>query len=123
MEQAKAYATTLTKNPAQLSGMPSLNTGEFKRTTYMIPQIGMVQGIKADIDRLQAPKIYTSGTKIFIVWQGGIRVADMKAATPDQLRQIKEELVSRKKETAVESFLQEARKNRKITIDKEKINS
>ncbi len=121
VEKAKAYAASISKNPAQLGGMPHLTTGEFKRTAYMIPQIGMVAGIKDDLDKLKSPKIYTEAGKIYIVWIGRMQEADVNAASTSQLDKVRKELLSRKREIAVEDFLKEARKQHKIVKDTEKI--
>lgn len=120
-EKAKAYAAGVSKDPVVLGGMPHLTTGEFKRTAYMIPKIGMVQGIKDDLDKLKSPKVYTDAGKIYIVWIGRLQVADVNAASVSGLDKVRKELLSRKKETAVEDFLTEARKQHKIVKETEKL--
>lgn len=121
LESAKAYAASISKNPAQLNSIPHLSTGEFKRTAYMIPQIGILTGVKDDLDKLASPKIYTRGNTVYLVWLGKVQQADMKAVSPDEANKIKEELLSRKREAAVDGFLKEARKNHKIVKEEDKL--
>ncbi len=121
LEKAAAYAAGLAKNPARLAGIPHQTTGEFKRTAYMIPQIGMVQGIKDDLDTLKSPKTYTEGDKVYVVWIGRLQQADVNAAGKENLDTVRKELLSRKREAAVQDFLKDARAKHKIVKETDRI--
>lgn len=121
LEKAKAYAARLQKNRTELEAAARLSTGDFKRTAYVIPELGMIPGVKNDLDKLDSPRTYIQGGKVYVVWVQKKQEADMKGADQNQLRKIRDELLSRKREMAVETFLQEARKSHDITIEKEKL--
>lgn len=121
LEKAKSYAARLQKNRAELEGAARLTTGDFKRTAYVIPQLGMISGVKNDLDKLDSPRTYTQNGKVYVVWIGKKQDIDAKNADPGQLKKIRDELLSRKREMAVETFLQEARKQHSITIEKDKL--
>ena len=121
LEKAKSYAAGLQKNRAQLEAAAHLTTGDFKRTAYVIPQLGMISGVKNDLDKLDSPRVYTQSGKVYVVWIGKKQDADVKNADQGQIRKIRDELLSRKREMAVETFLQEARKNHDISVEKDKL--
>lgn len=118
-DSAKAYAAGLEKNRAQLDAMPHQTTGAFKRTAGSVPQLELIPGVKADLDKLAVPKTYPAGSRMFVVWSGKVQQADLRAADPAQLKQLGEELLGRKKETAITQYQKDARKKHKITFTKE----
>lgn len=107
------------KDLGELAGLGALNTGSFKRTAYSIPKLGMLSGIKDDLDTLTKPKMYVNRDKVYVVWLKEKNAADIKSASTDQLDQIKEELLKRKREMAFEAYMDQARSKHKIIIVKE----
>lgn len=121
-EMAKKHAGELAvKDLNELAGLGPISTGAFKRTAYAIPRLGMVPGIKDDLDAVTAPKMYTSHGKVYVVWLKNKDEADISTADEAQLDQVKEELISGKREMAIEAFLEQARKKHDITINEDKL--
>jgi len=121
-EKAKEHAGDLVKSDLkELADLGAISTGAFKRTAYSIPKLGMIPGIKDDLDSLAVPKMYTGKGKVYVVWLKNKDEADINAADKTQLDQVKEELLSRKREMAIKAFMEQAREKHDITIDQDKM--
>lgn len=121
-ERAKEHAENLiTKNTDELAGMGAKSTGEFKRIAYAIPKLGIIEGIRDDLDSLSTPRVYSRKDKVFVVWIKTKNEADISTADKKQLDQIKDELLSRKREMTIDSFIEQARDKHDIIIDWEKL--
>ncbi|MFA5653456.1 MAG: SurA N-terminal domain-containing protein [Desulfomonilia bacterium] len=122
LQKARDRAEELAgKEVSDLNAMNPSNTGEFRRTAYLVPKIGMIQGLQQDLDSLKGPKIYTHRDTVYVIWLKEKKEADAAAAGDEGLKAISEELLSRKQEMAIESFVDEARKRYDIVIDYAKI--
>lgn len=118
LQKAKEHAGELAKKDIKdLSAMGPMSTGEFRRTAYLVPKIGMIEGLQQDLDSLKDPKIYTHRNTVYVVWLKEKKEALVAAADESQLKSVREELLSRKKEAAIEAFLEEARKRHDVVID------
>ena len=122
LEKAKEHAKELIgKDTGELAGLGAASTGQFKRTAYAIPKLGMVPGIKDDLDALAAPRMYTNKGRVYVVWLKNKDEADISTADKTQLDQVKEELLSRKRDMALEAFMEQAREKHDIIIDQDKM--
>jgi len=122
LEKAKMRAGELAeKDVPELNGMHPSSTGEFHRTAYLIPKIGMIQGLQEDLDGLVKPKVYTHRNTVYLIWLKEKKGADIAAVDEARLKMIRDEILSRKKGMAVQAFLEEARKRHDIVIDYAKI--
>ncbi len=121
LEKAKAYAASLEKDPARLGSMPFQTTGAFKRTSPAVPRLESVPGVKDDLNRLRSPRTYAAGEKLFVVWIGKMQPADVRTADPAQVKDLSDELLNRKKETAITQYQKDARKNHSVTINTDKV--
>lgn len=122
LQKARDRAEELAgKDVSDLNAMKPSSTGEFRRTAYLVPKIGIIQGLQEDLDNLKTPKIYTHRDTVYVIWLKEKKEADAAAAGDEGLKAIREELLSRKQESAVKSFIDEARKRYDIVIDYAKI--
>ncbi len=122
LQKAREFAEEMAgKAASDLSAMKPSSTGEFRRTAYVVPKIGMIQGLQEDLDSLESPKVYTHRNTVYVIWLKEKKEADVAAAGEDQLKAISEDLLSRKQEMAIKSFIDEARKRHDIVIDYAKI--
>jgi hypothetical protein len=122
LQKARDHAEELAgKAASDLSVMKPSSTGEFRRTAYLVPKIGMIQGLQEDLDSLENPKVYTHRSTVYVIWLKEKKEADAAAAGDEMLKAISEELLSRKQEMAIKSFIDEARKRYDIVIDYAKI--
>jgi len=122
LEKAKEHAGDLAKKTlAELNAMSPESTGEFRRTSYLVPKLGMIEGLQDDLGSLQEPKVYTHRNTVYVVWLKEKKEALASGAGENELKRIREELLSRKKEMAIEAFIEEARKRHDVVIDYAKI--
>ena len=122
LEKAKEHAGDLAKKTlAELNAMSPESTGEFRRTSYLVPKLGMIEGLQDDLGSLQDPKVYTHRNTVYVVWLKEKKEALASGAGENELKRIREELLSRKKEMAIEAFIEEARKRHDVVIDYAKI--
>ena len=122
LDKAQEHAKELIeKEPAALAELGALETGSFKRTAYSIPKLGMIPGIKDDLDVLGNPRMYTGRDKVYVVWMKEKKDADMASADTDQLDKIRDEFLERKREMAFEAYMDQAREKHKIIIVKENL--
>lgn len=121
VDKAKAYTASLEKDPARLASMPFQTTGAFKRTSPAVPRLESVPKVKDNLDKLRSPKTFAAGEKLFVVWIGKMQAADARTADPAQLRSLSDELLNRKKETAVGQYRKDIRKDYSVTINTEKV--
>jgi peptidyl-prolyl cis-trans isomerase D len=122
LEKTKEHAENLIiKDINELVGLDAKSTGEFKRTAYAIPKLGMTEGIRDDLDSLSTPRVYTRNGRVLVVWIKVKNEADISSADKEQLDQIKEELLSRKRRMAIDSFIEQSREKHDIIIDKDKL--
>ena len=122
LEKAKEHAGDLAKKTlAELNAMSPESTGEFRRTSYLVPKLGMIEGLQDDLGSLQEPKVYTHRNTVYVVWLKEKKEALASGAGENELKRIREELLLRKKEMAIEAFIEEARKRHDVVIDYAKI--
>ena len=122
LEKAKEHAGDLAKKTlAELNAMSPESTGEFRRTSYLVPKLGMIEGLQDDLGSLQDPKVYTHRNTVYVVWLKEKKEALASGAGENELKRIREELLLRKKEMAIKAFIEEARKRHDVVIDYAKI--
>lgn len=122
LQMAREHAEELAgKAASDLGTMNPSSTGEFRRTVYLVPRIGMIQGLQEDLDSLESPKVYTHKNTVYVIWLKEKKEADVASAGDEGLKAINKELLFRKQEMAIKSFIDEARKRYDIVIDYAKI--
>jgi len=122
LDKAKEHARTLVETDlSELAGLGALSTGPFKRTAYSIPNLGMLSGVKDDLDTLASPKMYTGRDKVYVVWLKEKSDTDAGSADMKELDKIREELLARKRGMAFEAFMEQAREKHDIIINRDKI--
>ncbi len=122
LAKAKDHAGELVaQDVKELADLGAMSTGEFRRTDYAVPKLGMIEGIMDDLDVLAKPKMYTSRNKVYVVWLKARNEADMSAVDQTRVDQVKKELISRKREMAVETFMDGVRKKHDISISQDKL--
>ena len=118
LEKARKHAEDLAgKDARALEAMSPSNTGEFRRTDFTIPRLGMILGLRDDLDGLEHPRVYTHGGTVYLVWLKEKKKADIAEADEQLIDRIRDQLLFRKQEMAVQAFLEEARKRYDIVID------
>ena len=96
-------------------------TGLFKRSAWFVPKLGMLTGIKQDLNSLHTPRVYTAGNSVYVVWIKEKKLANPKSAKPEQMRGIAEGLMQEKKDIVFNAFMDQARRDHEIFVNKEKI--
>ena len=75
-----------------------------------------------DVDSLTTPMVFESKGTSYVVWIKSRKTADNKALDKKQYDVIMKQLLARKREMALESYLDQAKKSHKIVINEEKLN-
>ncbi|MCE5274897.1 MAG: SurA N-terminal domain-containing protein [Deltaproteobacteria bacterium] len=121
-EKAKEYAGKLaSSSPGQLLAQNPSSTGEFSRTMDAVPKLSTIPMLKDDLDSLHKPKVYQGKDMVYVVWLKSRKMADIKTMNKEQEQAIMKELFSRKQQMIVDSYLEQARKKHKITIEKDRM--
>jgi hypothetical protein len=123
VEKAKEYAKKLAaSSPEQLNAQNPLSTGDFTHATSTIPKLSMIPNLMDAVDSLTTPKVFESKGTSYVVWIKSKKTADNKALDKKQHDMIMKQLLARKREIALESYLDQAKKRHKIVINEDKLN-
>ncbi|MGD0210079.1 MAG: peptidyl-prolyl cis-trans isomerase, partial [Desulfomonilia bacterium] len=123
VEKAKEYAKKLAaSSPEQLNAQNPLSTGDFTHITSTIPKLSMIPKLMDDVDSLRTPKVFESKGTSYVVWIKSKKTADIKALDKKQYDTIMKQLLARKHEMALESYLDQAKKRHNIVKNEEKLN-
>ncbi len=122
VEKAKEYAMKLaSSNPEQLLSQNPSSTGDFTRATNPVPRLSMIPRLMDDLDTLDKPKVYDVNGMVYVVWVKSKKTADIMAMDKTQGRAITQELLNQKQQVALESYLEQAKKQHKIVIEEDKL--
>lgn len=120
---AKDYAKKLAvSSPEQLNAQNPLSTGDFTHATSAIPKLSMIPKLMDDVDSLRTPMVFESKGTSYVVWIKSRKTADIKALDKKQYDAIMKQLLARKREMALESYIEQAKKRHKIVMNEEKLN-
>ncbi|MGO9147459.1 MAG: SurA N-terminal domain-containing protein [Desulfomonilia bacterium] len=120
---AKEYAKKLAvSSPEQLNAQNPLSTGDFTHATSAIPKLSMIPKLMDDVDSLRTPMVFESKGTSYVVWIKSRKTADIKALDKKQYDAIMKQLLARKREMALESYIEQAKKRHKIVMNEEKLN-
>lgn len=123
VEKAKEYAKKLAASSSeQLNAQNPLSTGDFTHTTSTIPKLSMIHKLMDDVDSLRTPKVFESKGTSYVVWIKSKKTADNRALDKKQYDMIMKQLLARKHEMSLESYLDQAKKSHKIVKNEEKLN-
>ena len=99
-----------------------MSTGDFTHITSTIPKLSMIPKLMDDVDSLRTPKVFESKGTSYVVWIKSKKTADIKALDKKQYDTIMKQLLARKHEMALESYLDQAKKRHNIVKNEEKLN-
>ncbi|HVN72812.1 MAG TPA: SurA N-terminal domain-containing protein [Desulfomonilia bacterium] len=123
VDRAREYAKKLTASkPDQLAAQNPLDTGEFVRTAYSVPNLSMIPKLMDDLDSLTTPKVFENKGTVYVVWIKSKKTADLSTMDKKQTDAIMKQLLNKKHEIALQSYLEQAKKRFKIVKDEEKLN-
>jgi peptidyl-prolyl cis-trans isomerase D len=121
LDKAKEYALKLSSNREQLLAQNSSSTGPFTRMVSSIPKLAMIPKLMDDLDKLEKPQVYTNDGTVFVVWIKSRQIADIQTMDKKMAESITMELLNQKRQMYMESYLEQARKNHKVIIEKERL--
>ncbi len=110
VERAKEYAKKLAAgSPEQLNVQNHGTTGEFTRAASAVPKLSMIPKIADDLDSLKGPKVFENKGSIYLVWMKSKKTADIRAMDKKQNDMIKRQLLMKKQEMTLKSYLDQAK--------------
>lgn len=126
LEMARAQAQRLAASGEdRLDAMKPSITPAFTRSASEVPGLEQVEGITDHLDSLDKPKVFETGSAVYIVWLGARKVADIRALDTQTASKIREELLSIRREQVMDDYLKMARDDKlgwhKVYVDASKV--
>ncbi|HOS96520.1 MAG TPA: peptidylprolyl isomerase, partial [Deltaproteobacteria bacterium] len=126
LKKAKEYARRLADAPAdQLGAMNPSSTGEFTRSTRVVPKLSMIPKLMDDLDALSTPRTYEAGGAVYVVWLKSRKIADIGMLDEKKAQELRSGLLAAKREAALKSYLEQARDEKKgwhkVVIERDRI--
>jgi peptidyl-prolyl cis-trans isomerase D len=114
VEKAKEYAKKLAAgSPEQLNALNPGTTGEFTRAASAVPKLSMVPKLADDLDSLKSPKVFENKGTVYLVWMKSKKTADIRAMDKKQNDMIMRQLMTKKQELTLKSYLEQAKDEKK----------
>ncbi len=114
VEKAKEYAKKLAAgSPEQLNALNPGTTGEFTRAASAVPKLSMIPKIADDLDSLKSPKVFENKGTVYLVWMKSKKTADIRAMDKKQHDMIMRQLLTKKQELTLKSYLEQAKDEKK----------
>jgi peptidyl-prolyl cis-trans isomerase D len=126
LDRAKEHAKKLAASPIeQLNTQNPASSGEFTRAQYSIPTLSMLPKLMDDLDTLGTPKTFESKGMVYLVWIKAKKPADIRAMDKKQADTIMKQLLTKKQQAVLDSYLKDAKDEKKgwhkVSIVKEKL--
>jgi peptidyl-prolyl cis-trans isomerase D len=114
IEKAKEYAKKLAaESPEQLNAQNPGTTGEFTRAASAVPKLSMIPKIIDDLESLKSPKVFENMGTVYLVWIKSKKTADIRAIDKKQNDMIMRQLLMKKQELTLKSYLEQAKDEKK----------
>jgi peptidyl-prolyl cis-trans isomerase D len=114
VEKAKEYAKKLAaQSPEQLNVQNPVTTGEFTRAASTVPKLSMIPKIADDLDSLKNPKVFENKGTVYIVWMKSKKTADIRSMDKKLNDMIMRQLLMKKQELTLKSYLEQAKDEKK----------
>jgi hypothetical protein len=114
VEKTKEYAKKLAiESPDKLNAQNPLTTGEFTRTASAVPKLSMIPKLTDDLDSLKIPKVFESKGTVYLVWMKSKKTADIRAMDKKMHDMIMRQLLMKKQEATLKSYLEQAKDEKK----------
>ncbi len=113
------------RGAASLESMNPTVTAPFSRSSSAVPGLESVSGLTASLDDLQNPKTFEAKGTVYVVWLRSKKVADRGALDPARAGEIRQDLLARKRELAMEEYLARAKDDKlgwhKVVVNQENL--
>jgi hypothetical protein len=114
VEKTKEYAKKLAAgSPEQLNAQNPGTTGEFTRAASSVPKLSMIPKITDDLDSLKSPKVFENNGTVYLVWMKSKKTADIRAMDKKLNDMIMRQLLMKKQESTLKSYLEQAKDEKK----------
>ena len=112
--KAMEYAKKLATSPIeQLNAQNPASSGEFTRAQYTVPALSMLPKLMDDLDTLTSPKTFENKGMVYLVWIKAKKLADVKAMDKKETDALMRQLLTKKQQAVLDSYLKQARDERK----------
>jgi hypothetical protein len=88
-------------------------TGEFTRAASSVPKLSMIPKIADDLDSLKSPKVFENNGTVYLVWMKSKKTADIRAMDKKLNDMITRQLLTKKQEMTLKSYLEQAKDEEK----------
>jgi len=114
VDKTREYAKKLAAStPEQLNTQNPATTGEFTRASNSVPKLSAIPKIMEELNSLARPKVYDNQGTVYVVWIKARNTADMRAMDKRQSNMIMQQLITRKQELTLKSYLDQAKDEKK----------